>query len=58
MNEHDDYGKAALLREFWEFLRVRKKWWLGPIILVLLLLGFFMVLTEGSALDPFIYAIF
>jgi hypothetical protein len=52
------YGKAELLREFWEFMKVRKKWWLGPIVLILLLLGAFIILTEGSALAPFIYAIF
>ncbi len=58
MNEGGEYGKVAILREFWEFLKVRKKWWLGPIVLILLLLGFFIILTEGSALAPFIYAIF
>lgn len=52
------YGKTALIREFWEFMKVRKKWWLGPIVLILLLLGAFIILTEGSALAPFIYAIF
>jgi hypothetical protein len=51
-------GKAAILGEFWEFLRERKKWWLGPIVLLLLLLGLLVVFTEGSALAPFIYALF
>jgi hypothetical protein len=39
-------------------MRVRKKWWLGPIVLVLLLFGSLIVLTQGSALAPFIYTIF
>ena len=50
--------KLSILAELWEFLKVRKKWWLGPIIFFLLLLGLLIVLTEGSALAPFIYAIF
>lgn len=51
-------SKLAILAELWQFLKVRKKWWLGPIILFLILLGFLIVFTEGSALAPFIYAIF
>ena len=51
-------GKLALLRDFWEFLRVRKKWWLLPIIAALLLIGVLLVVTESSALAPFIYALF
>lgn len=39
-------------------MRIRKKWWLAPIILVLLLLGLFIVATQGSALAPFIYTLF
>lgn len=58
MSPASERGKMALLREFWEFLKVRKKWWLGPIVMILLLLGIFIILTEGSALAPFIYAIF
>lgn len=42
----------------WEFMRVRKKWWLTPIIVFILLLSFLMVATHGSAIAPFIYAIF
>ncbi|MDQ1351605.1 MAG: hypothetical protein QG657_1910 [Acidobacteriota bacterium] len=48
----------SIIKEFWDFLKVRKKWWLAPIVLVLLLLGALLLLTEGSALAPFIYAIF
>ena len=45
----------STLTEIWAFLRARKKWWLAPIILVLMLLGALIVLTEGSAIAPFIY---
>jgi hypothetical protein len=44
--------------EFWAFMSVRKKWWLGPIVLFLLMLGLLIILTEGSALAPFIYPLF
>ncbi|UCF69118.1 MAG: hypothetical protein JSV80_07495 [Acidobacteriota bacterium] len=47
-----------LLRDFWGFLRYRKKYWLLPIILVLLLFGALIVLTSGSAVAPFIYTLF
>ncbi len=46
------------LQQFWEFLKVRKKWWLGPIMVVLLLLGILLVSTQGSAVAPFIYTLF
>ena len=42
----------------WGFLKVRKKWWLAPIVVFLLLLSLLIVLTEGSAIAPFIYALF
>ena len=48
----------SFLKELWEFLRVRKKYWLIPIILTLLLLGGFIILSQGTAMSPFIYAIF
>jgi hypothetical protein len=51
-------GKLSIMREFWEFMKVRKKWWLAPIIIILILLGALIVLTEGSALAPFIYTLF
>jgi hypothetical protein len=51
-------AKLSIVREFWSFLRVRKKWWLAPIVVVLLTLGLILVLTEGSALAPFIYSLF
>ena len=46
------------LRDFWEFLRERKKYWLLPIIIVLALFGILIVLSQGSAVAPFIYTIF
>jgi hypothetical protein len=46
------------LIEFWNFLKIRKKYWLFPIILVLVLFGGLIVLSQGSAIAPFIYAIF
>ena len=51
-------SKLAILAELWAFMRVRKKWWLGPIFATLILLGMLIVLTEGSAVAPFIYALF
>ncbi|MFH1045728.1 MAG: DUF5989 family protein [Candidatus Omnitrophota bacterium] len=51
-------GKLAILREFWQFLRVNKRWWLLPIIIMLILLGALIVLSESSAVAPFIYTLF
>jgi hypothetical protein len=51
-------SKLSIMMEFWQFLRVRKKYWLLPIVFILLALGALLILTEGSALAPFIYAIF
>ena len=50
--------KLIIVAEFWEFMRVRKKFWLMPIVIFLLLLGLLVVFTEGSAIAPFIYALF
>ncbi len=47
-----------LLKEMWSFLKVRKKFWLFPIIIILLLLGALIVFTESSAVAPFIYTLF
>jgi hypothetical protein len=46
------------IREFFEFLKVRKKYWLLPIILVLVIFGGLIILAQGSAVAPFIYTIF
>jgi hypothetical protein len=51
-------NKLAIIKEFWNFLRVRKKWWLAPVVLFLVLLGGVLVLAKGSALAPFIYSLF
>ena len=47
-----------LIKELWEFLRVRKKLWLAPIIVVLLILGGLIILSQGSVVAPFIYTLF
>jgi hypothetical protein len=46
------------IKEIWEFLRVRKKFWLLPILIMMVLLGGLLVLTKGSAIAPFIYTVF
>jgi hypothetical protein len=51
-------SKLSIIRELWDFMKVRKKWWLGPIVFMLLLLGLLLVFTQGSALAPFIYTLF
>jgi hypothetical protein len=51
-------SKASIVAEFWEFLRIRKKYWLMPIVVMLVFLGALIVLTQGSAVAPFIYALF
>ncbi|HSR52835.1 MAG TPA: DUF5989 family protein [Acidobacteriota bacterium] len=51
-------GKLSILAELFEFLRVRKKLWLSPIILFLVLIGILLVFSESSAVAPFIYALF
>jgi competence protein ComGC len=48
----------SLLREFWEFMRERKKWWLLPILIMLLVLGLLIFLTTNPAVSPFIYTLF
>ncbi len=47
-----------LLKDLWAFMKVRKKFWLAPIIVILLLLGALIVLSQGSAIAPFIYTLF
>ncbi len=51
-------SKFSILREFWGFLAQRKKWWLTPIVVTLVLLGALIVFSQGSALAPFIYTLF
>lgn len=47
-----------ILKDLWGFMRVRKKYWLLPIMLILLMIGGLLILTSGSALAPFIYTLF
>ena len=49
---------AGLASELWAFMKARKKWWLMPLILLLVLIGGLLVFAQGSALAPFIYTIF
>ena len=51
-------GKISLIREFWVFLKVRKKFWLMPIFVVLVLLGMLLIFAQTSPLAPFIYTLF
>ncbi|MFC2094598.1 DUF5989 family protein [Bacteroidota bacterium] len=51
-------GKFRIIAEYFEFLRINKKWWLFPVVITILLLGLLIVLTQGSALAPFIYTLF
>ncbi|MGH7753928.1 MAG: DUF5989 family protein [Gemmatimonadales bacterium] len=51
-------ARHSVLGELWDFLRVRKRWWLVPVIIVMLLVGTLLTLAQGSALAPFIYTIF
>ncbi|MFH1691094.1 MAG: DUF5989 family protein [Candidatus Omnitrophota bacterium] len=52
-------GKIALVKELWSFLRVRKKWWLLPLVVLLFLLGALLLLAQSSgAIAPFIYTLF
>ncbi len=51
-------SKLSIVLEFCQFMTARKKYWLLPIILMLVALGALMILTEGSVLAPFIYAVF
>jgi hypothetical protein len=50
--------RLSIFGELWSFMKVRKKWWLGPIVFTILLLSVLIVLTEGSAVAPLIYALF
>jgi Family of unknown function (DUF5989) len=49
---------GSFLVEFWSFLRARKKFWLLPLLLMMLVFGLLLVLTQGSAIAPFIYTLF
>ena len=51
-------SRTSLAGELWAFMKVRKKWWLLPIIVVMFMVGTLLVFAQGSALAPFIYTIF
>jgi Family of unknown function (DUF5989) len=51
-------ARSSLPAELWAFMRVRKKWWLLPLVLILVSVGLLIAVAQGSALAPFIYAIF
>jgi hypothetical protein len=50
--------RSGLLSELWLFMKVRKKWWLVPLILLMVMIGSLLVFAQGSVLAPFIYTIF
>jgi hypothetical protein len=52
-----EYQNKGLLRETWDFLKIRKKWWLLPTIILLILVGGLIIFAQSSALSPFIYAL-
>jgi Family of unknown function (DUF5989) len=58
MGLKDGIKRFAILGEVWQYVRTRKRWWMGSIIVILVLLSIFIVLVEGSAIAPFIYALF
>jgi len=52
------YNTMELLKELWTFLRVRKKLWLAPIIIIMIIFGGLLILAQGSVIAPFVYTIF
>ncbi|HOY10852.1 MAG TPA: DUF5989 family protein [Candidatus Omnitrophota bacterium] len=51
-------SKITIVKEFWDFLRIRKRYWLAPIVIILVLLGMLMAFAQSSAVAPFIYTLF
>lgn len=51
-------AKQSIISEFWDFMKMRKRYWLLPIVIMLALMGTIIVFTESSAIAPFIYALF
>ena len=51
-------SKFGIAKEFWAFLKARKRWWLAPIVILLILLGALLVFAGGSPIAPFIYSLF
>jgi hypothetical protein len=50
--------RMSIFQEFWEFIKVKKRYWLAPLILIFLILGMFIVFAQNSAVAPFIYTLF
>lgn len=57
-HEKDEAQTYSIFREFWDFLKNSKKWWLLPIVIILVLMSIFVVLSTSSTVFPMIYAIF
>lgn len=55
--DNEELHNKGLFREIWDYMKIRKKWWLLPTIILLLLIGVLIVLSQSSALSPFIYAL-
>jgi len=51
-------SKVSIIKEFWDFLRVRKRYWLAPIFIIFILLGLLVVFAQNSTVAPFIYTLF
>ena len=58
MSFKDGFKRLGIFGELWDFMRVRKKWWLGPILFMMIALSVLIVVTEKSVVAPFIYALF
>lgn len=56
--ENEEIKNKSILAEFWDFLKVRKKWWLLPIILMLVFVSVLIIFGQSSAVSPFVYALF
>ena len=52
------FDKLSIFAQLWQFLRIRKRWWLLPLFVLILLLALFLVFAQGSALAPLIYTVF
>lgn len=51
-------SKFSILKQLWDFMKIRKKWWLAPILIILVLFALLLVFAQSSPFAPFIYAIF
>jgi len=58
MNRRIVMSKLSIVKEFWDFLRIRKRYWLAPILIILILLSLLIVFAQSSAVAPFIYTLF